>query len=219
MTPLIVEYFPALLAGLAVTAALTAIVWSVGMGAGIPIGAVAGAWGGGVRAGVKVLAIVAGAIPVLVLLMWFHFPAQALLQVVVDPFYTAAAVLSVLNVIFVADVVSRSVEAMPSEWTVAARVLGLDRRTILRRIVVPLGLRQIIGPVLFIQISMLHATLFASLISVDELFRVTQRINSIEYDPVSSYSLLVVFFFVVCAPIHVAAVIASRRSSRDLSIR
>jgi ABC-type amino acid transport system permease subunit len=66
---------------------------------------------------------------------------------------------------------------------------------------------------------MLHATLFASLISVEEIFRVAQRINSTIYRPIEIYTALALFFLMVCLPINLLASYLKRRYTRDLSER
>lgn len=55
---------------------------------------------------------------------------------------------------------------------------GLSNKAILFKIELPLVLRQVLSPLLVSQVVMLHMTLFASLISVEELLRIAQRINS-----------------------------------------
>jgi ABC-type amino acid transport system permease subunit len=69
------------------------------------------------------------------------------------------------------------------------------------------------------QVIMLHTTLFASLISVEEIFRVSQRINSTIYRPVEIYTALAFFFLLVCLPINLGAYYLKRRYTRDLSER
>ena len=54
----------------------------------------------------------------------------------------------------------------------------------------PIVLRQMIPGLLMIQVTMLQSTLFASLISVDEIFRVAQRINAVVYRPIEVYTAL-----------------------------
>ena len=66
---------------------------------------------------------------------------------------------------------------------------------------------------------MLHATLFASLISVEEIFRVSQRINSTIYRPVEIYTALAFFFLLVCLPINLTAAYLKKRYTRDFSER
>ena len=66
---------------------------------------------------------------------------------------------------------------------------------------------------------MLHMTLFASLISVDELFRAAQRINAQIYKPVEIYSAVGLFFLLVSLPLNGLALYLRRKHSRDLSER
>lgn len=66
---------------------------------------------------------------------------------------------------------------------------------------------------------MLHTTLFASLISVEEIFRVAQRINAKIYKPVEIYTALGVFFLLVCLPLNGFALGLKKRYGRNLSER
>jgi len=152
-----------------------------------------------------------------VFLFWLHYPLQAILGVVIDPFYTAAAALSTINVFAVADLVRAVLADFPSQYVVAAKVCGLSDRQTLLRIQLPIIFRQILPGLLMIQVNMLQATLFASLISVDELFRVAQRINATIYKPVEIYTALAVFFLAICLPLNGLAIWLRSRFTRDLS--
>lgn len=218
MIELLVRYLPALLQGLGVTAALTVIVWSLGVAGGVAFGALAH-HSKGMENVLKTLSLLVAATPILVILMWAHYPAQSLLDVVIDPFVTSAVALSLVNIIFVADVVRRGLGSLPDDWTISARTSGLSQQETMRFVTLPLAFRQLLGPVIFIQIAMLHATLFTSLISVDELFRTVQRINAVEYRPVELYSFLALFFLLVCAPLYLLASAANRRYAADTSLR
>lgn len=204
--------------GLSVTLALAGIVWL----AGVVVGTLLGAWAhsnAAIADGLNSVSFVASSLPILVVLMWLHFPAQALIGVVINPFITTVVALSIVNVILVGDTVGRTLSGLPEEWTLAGRTAGLTDREIFRKITLPLAVRQLLGPVMMIQLTMLHSTLFASLISVDELFRTVQRINALEYRPIELYTLLAVFFFVICAPLQWVAVYARRKYSQDTSLR
>ena len=64
---------------------------------------------------------------------------------------------------------------------------------------------------------MLHTTLFASLISVEEIFRVAQRINAQIYRPVEIYTALGVFFLAVSLPVNGFAFWLKHKFTRDMS--
>jgi ABC-type amino acid transport system permease subunit len=142
-----------------------------------------------------------------------------MLGVVIDPFFTAAVALSIMNIVAVSDTVRDAVGRFPAELVMAGRVCGLSSRDIVRHIQTPLVMRQIGPTILMIQVNMLQATLFASLISVGEIFREAQRINAVEYKPVEVYTALAVFFLLICLPLNGVARILQHRYRRDLSER
>lgn len=214
---ILVNYYPAFLKGLAVTLQLCAIIWSAGIFLGSALG-LAGArfklWVGLPSYGIS---FILGGVPLLVFLFWLHYPAQAMLDVVIDPFYTAAFTFSIVNIFAVADIVRGALADFPQQYLIAAKVTGLTRRQTIFRIQFPLVLRQILPGLLMAQVAMLHVTLFSSLISVEELFRVAQRINAQIYRPVEIYTALGVFFLAVSLPVNGFALWLRVRFTRNIS--
>jgi ABC-type amino acid transport system permease subunit len=64
---------------------------------------------------------------------------------------------------------------------------------------------------------MLQLTLFASLISVEEIFRVAQRINATIYQPVEIYTALAIFFLIICLPLNGLAIYLKKKYTLNLS--
>lgn len=198
---IILEYHTAFTKGIIVTLKLSLIIWC----AGLVIGGATGFLSTRLSTAWDRVAWVIGFLilgtPVLVILMWLNYPAQILLGVQIKPFYVAAFGLSAVNVVAVASSVRGALREFPSEYIAAGSVYGLKRRTILYHIQLPLLLRRVAGPLLLIQVYMLQSTLFASLISVGEIFRVAQEINSRVYQPVAIYTTLAIFFLLLCLPL------------------
>lgn len=173
---------------------------------GIPLGTFLGIIGG--RYNSEIGKVIKGArfitkvIPVLVLLFWLHYPLQGLLGIVVDPFWTTIIALGLINTIAVASVVYTELQLLPKSYKEAGMTLGLSSNQIIKYIELPLLMRRMLPQLLLIQASMLEYTLFASLISVPELFKTAQSINAMIYQPVAIYSLLVLFFLIILAPFH-----------------
>jgi polar amino acid transport system permease protein len=216
---ILINYHIAFLQGLSVTLELCLIIWSAGIVLGIMLG-IFGAyrhatWGRFIRG----MSFGFSAIPTLVILFWLHYPAQAAFNVVIDPFYTAALTLALVNVFGVGENVRQAIVDFPRQYLVAGRVCGMSTGSIVRYIQLPILFRQLLPTLLILQVSMLHASLFASLISVEELFRVAQRINSTIYRPIEIYTALALFFLLVCLPINLFAAYLKRRYTRDLSER
>ncbi len=199
------EYREAFLSGLLVTLKLCVIAW---------IGGLAG--GGGLALTAEwlprfigwptiVLSRVTQAIPILVLLFWLHYPAQAALGVIIDPFYTTVFLLTLLNVLAVFGILRSAILQVPIELVEVAKVCGVKRRRIFFRIKLPLALWSSIGSLTSSQINVLQLSIFGSLISVEELFRISQRINAQIYQPVQVYTGLALFFLIICLPLNLFA--------------
>jgi ABC-type amino acid transport system permease subunit len=216
---ILITYHLAFLQGLGVTLRLCGLIWLTGLVGGVGIGVVGayrhGSWGRFIRGA----SFAFSAIPTLVILFWLHYPAQAAFNVVIDPFYTAALTLSLVNLFAVGECVRAAVADFPRQYIVAGRVSGMSTRQIVRYVQLPILFRELLPNLMILQVNMLHASLFASLISVEELFRVAQRINSLIYRPIEIYTALAVFFLAVCLPIHVLAAWLKKRYTRDFSER
>jgi His/Glu/Gln/Arg/opine family amino acid ABC transporter permease subunit len=214
---ILVQYHEGFLSGLKVTLELCLIIWSAGLILGSLLGVAAARFPTLVGWPVRICSFILGGIPILVFLFWLHFPLQSLMGVVIDPFYTASFALSVLNIFMVCDIVRNAIADFPKQYLMAARVCGMSSTDALQHIEAPIIFRQIIPSLLTTQVYMLQASLFASLISVEEIFRVAQRINAQIYKPVEIYTALGVLFLVVCLPLNGLAFWLKSRFTRNLS--
>lgn len=213
------QYSDAMLTGLYVTLKLSLIVWISGIVLGSMLGALGASFRYLIGTPSKVFSIVLAGMPALVFLFWMHYPLQSYLNIVIDPFITAALTLSIINIFLVSDLIRNAIRDFPSQYEDAARVCGLSVIETTKSIKLPILLRQVIPSLLLIQITVFQMTIFASLISVDEIFRVAQRINAQIYRPVEIYTLLAMFFISVCVPLHVLAYWLRARFTRDYSER
>lgn len=214
---ILVRYRPEWLHGLGVTLQLCAWIWGVGLLAGTALGAAGARWKESVGATSKAASFILGGMPILVFLFWLHYPLQAYFRVVIDPFITAVVAFALVNTLLVADTIRGVLNDFPRQYLAAAKVCGLDPRATFLKIQLPIIFRQVIPGLLTLQVAMLHATLFASLISVDEIFRIAQRINSQVYKPVEIYTALAALFLIVCLPLHGLAHWLRVRYTRDFS--
>lgn len=215
---ILITYRQGFLQGLLVTLQLCLIIWGSGIVLGTALG-IAAANDKALGRVTQGVAFTLSAVPTLVFLFWLHYPAQAMFGLVIDPFYTAAFTLSIVNIFAVCEMVRQAVRDFPQQYLIAARVSGIGHRDQVLHIQLPLLFRQLLPGYLTLQVTMLHATLFASLISVEEIFRVAQRINATIYKPVEIYTALGVFFLLVCLPINGFAAYLKRRYTRDMSER
>lgn len=216
---ILVEYRTAFWGGLLVTLRLCLIIWASGLVLGGILGVIGSKWRIVVGIPSRITSFILSGIPILVFLFWLHYPLQSILNVVIEPFYTAAATLSIINIFIVAELVRNVLVEFPEQYILAARVSGLSSQQTLRYIQFPIVIRQILPSLLLTQVTMLQNTIFASLISVEEIFRVAQRINSRIYRPVEIYTALGIFFLIVCLPLNGVAMWLKVKFTRNLSER
>lgn len=214
---ILINYHIAFLKGLLVTLEMSAIIWTLGIALGTALGVAANRYPKEVGGPTRIISFLLAGIPILVFLFWLHYPAQAMFNLVIDPFYTATFTFTIINIFGVADIVRAALADFPQQYIIAARVTGLSRKQTIMQIELPLIVRTITPSLLMLQVTMLHVTLFSSLISVEEIFRVAQRINAQIYRPVEIYTALGVFFLAVCVPVNALALYLKEKYTRNIS--
>lgn len=216
---LIYKYKEAFGEGLLVTLELVIIVWILGILIGSAFGFLASKYKKILGVPLKIISFLLSGIPILVFLFWLHYPAQSILNINVSPFITATFMLTIINILAVADSVKNGIENIPYQYIEVAKISGVSPFKRALRIELPLIFRHIFPTVLSTQVNMLHMSLFASLISVNEIFRVAQRVISIEYKPVEIYTALGIFFLLISLPLNGIAYYFKQKYNRNLSER
>jgi len=211
------KYHEEFLIGISVTLKIALLVWVIGIFVGGALGILGAKYRKSIGIPSRAISFILSGIPALVFLFWLHYPAQNLFHVVIDGFYSTVFALSVINTFLVADLVRNALLNFPEQYKISAEVSGFSPREIVWRIQLPLIIRQILPGLLIAEIVMLHSTLFGSFISVDEIFRISCRINSEVYRPVEVFSTLAVFFLIISLPIAGIAGWLKKKYSRNLS--
>lgn len=202
MLQVLIDYRFLFFEGFLVTLQLIGYIAVIGIPGGVLLGLFAGRYFQPLAQVIKFARFLTKVVPVLVVFFWLHYPFQSFFSVVINPFWTTVFALGVINIVTIAGITIREIELLPVSYAEAGKTLGLSRIQIIRHIEAPLLFRRVLPDFLITQAAMLEYTLFASLISVPELFRTAQTINSMIYKPVEIYSLLVIFFTIILTPLH-----------------
>jgi polar amino acid transport system permease protein len=214
---IIIRYRDGFASGLMVTLELCLSIWFLGIFGGITFGYLGSRYnkffGNLIRTGSFLLS----GIPLLVFLFWLHYPLQEILAVNINPFFTAVVALGIINIFSVANLIKNALDEFPNQYVLVAKMSGLSSLEIFKKIEFPIVFRDVVPTLLKIQVDMLQMTLFASLISVEEIFRVAQRINATIYKPVEIYSSLAIFFLAICLPLNWVAIELKRKYTRNIS--
>ena len=212
-------YKEGFLQGLGVTLKLCFMVWFIGITVGVGFGVLSAKYQKSFGFFSKIFSGIISGVPVIVLLYWLYYPMQQQFQIDIPAFKVAVFALSFINIFMVSDLVSNAIVELPNQYILSAKVSGLREITIHLKIQIPLIFKQLLGPVLLVQISMLHNSIFASLINVDEIFRQIQRINAMVYKPIELYTALAMFFIVITVPLNMLAFYLKKKYAKDYSER
>ena len=213
------EYRPAFARGLSVTLELWFSAAFFGTLLGVLLEFLTGGLGKGVRKIIDLLAFCFAAIPGLVLLFWIYYPGQALIGRSISPFWTAVFALSLINTFAIYRIMADAFRDFPSQYVATGLVCGLTRSQIFFVVKIPLLMRNILPRWIDQQVVIIQTSVFASLISVEETFRVAQRINSEVYEPVVIYSAMALIFLVIIGMTMFVSKHVRQRFHRDLSER
>ncbi|GHT78630.1 amino acid ABC transporter permease [Bacteroidia bacterium] len=214
-----VTYKDGFLQGLGVTLELCLLVWSIGIIGGAIVGILSAQYNASFGLIAKIFSTLISGVPVIVLLYWLYYPMQQQFEIDIPPFNIAVFALAFVNIFMVADLVKNAIKDLPNQYLLSAKVSGLRGKTILLKIQIPLIFKQLIGPILLVQITMLHSSIFASLINVDDIFRQIQRINAMVYKPIELYTALAIFFIVITVPLTLLAQYLKKKYAKDYSER
>lgn len=165
------------------------------------------------------LTLVVISIPLLVLLYWFHYPFQRIIDNNINPFITSTGILTLLNSLLVYQILLNVLINFPQQYINSAQVCGISKWIILKDIQGPIILRQFLPSFILLQVFMLQSTIFASNISVPELFRKAQQVNSVIKQPIEIFSAMALFFIGICLPLYLLGFYLMKKYSKDYKLK
>jgi polar amino acid transport system permease protein len=190
------------LEGLALTFAVTAISIVTGTLVGLCLGIVLSWMSRSLRlVRVPLLFFVDAvkALPPLLLLLLFYYWLPYVLGVQ-SSFWLAVIALAVNLSAFVADVFRHAVGGVPKPLIEACYALGMTRRMVLRRLVIPEALRSIVPTLGILYIDVFKLSSLASIIAVGELVHRAAEISNYTYRFLEVYAALAVIYLAILLP-------------------
>jgi len=202
--------FPDIVLGLYVTLSLFSFSWLIGFPISL-LFAVMVFLHPSTRLYVKVFSVFFAITPLLAVLFWLHYPAQTLLGIVVNPYQTSVFVLTLFVIANATDILVVTMIDVNQRYIDAIKVLGISWQYYLKKALLPVTIFTSIPRLLNLAVTTIHATMFTSLIGVEELFRIIQRLNSQYLKPVELFSIMALGYIVMCLPLYGMAVYIKQR--------
>lgn len=114
---------------------------------------------------------------------------------------TAIAGLSIYAGAYIAEIVRGSLLAVPTGQSEAAEALGMNYGLKLRYVVLPQAMKIAIPPGIGFLVSLVKATSLTSVIGYVELTRAGRITSTINQEPILTFLIVALLYFVVCYPI------------------
>lgn len=129
--------------------------------------------------------------------VFFIFYGLPELGVFIDPYTTGVLALSVAVGAYCADILRASVQQVDREVIEAAQSFGLERKTIYRKIILPIALRTSIRPIGSVFINLILTTSILSTVTLNELTGTAKIIAAETFRPFEVYFFLLLFYCVL----------------------
>ncbi len=110
------------------------------------------------------------------------------------PFLAAFVGLTLNEAAYMSEIIRAGLLSVDPGQELAGRALGLSRRQILRRVVVPQAIRIVIPPTGNEFITLLKLTSLASVISLQELLTASENLAAVKYQYIEAYLAALVYY-------------------------
>jgi polar amino acid transport system permease protein len=110
------------------------------------------------------------------------------------PFIAAFVALSLNEAAYMSEIIRAGLLSVDPGQELAGRALGMSRRRILRRVIVPQAVRIIIPPGGNEFITLLKLTSLASVISLQELLTASENLANVKFQYIEAYTAALVYY-------------------------
>jgi len=136
-------------------------------------------------------------IPVLVMLLWTYYGLPVSLGINLNVFTAVVIALSLCDSAFEAEIFRAGLQSIPKSQYEAARIEGCPEFNVIRYIIMPQAVRNILPPLVNQFAYMLKISSIASVIGFAELTRKANELTVIQYRPLEIYTVLVLEYLVL----------------------
>lgn len=149
--------------------------------------------------------------PVLMQLFLAFYGLAVLTGVQIAPWPAVILAFTLYAAAFLGEIWRAAIQAVPYAQWEAAFALGLRRRVIMLRVVLPQAVLLAIPPTVGFLVQLIKGTAVASIIGFVELTRAGQLMVNVTFEPMLVYPLVALLYFAICWPISALSLRLERR--------
>ena len=196
------------------TLRIFAICAVVGLGLGLLVGLARQSANGWLRRPATVFVEFFRNTPVLVQILWFYFALPILLPFDISPLAAAALGISLNSAAFTGEIVRGGIQSIERGQWEAGRALGMTPAQTMRRVVLPQALRRMLPALTNRGIEIFKMSTLASAVAYVELLQQGKLLASLNFNPIETYTVIAVVFFLCLFPLVQATYALERRLGR-----
>ncbi|MEI7366982.1 amino acid ABC transporter permease [Pectobacterium sp. 1950-15] len=138
--------------------------------------------------------------PVLIQLIWFYYAFPVLVGIQFSTFAAAALALTLYSAAYCTEIFRAGLQSIDHGQWEGAKALGMRQAVILRRVVLPQVLRNMLPALTNRMIELAKVTSLASILAVNELMYQGRLLSSTYYRPLEILTVVALLYFILIWP-------------------
>ncbi|UUE37794.1 amino acid ABC transporter permease [Pectobacterium aroidearum] len=138
--------------------------------------------------------------PVLIQLIWFYYAFPVLVGIQFSTFAAAVLALTLYSAAYCTEIFRAGLQSIDHGQWEGAKALGMRQAVILRRVVLPQVLRNMLPALTNRMIELAKVTSLASILAVNELMYQGRLLSSTYYRPLEILTVVALLYFILIWP-------------------
>jgi polar amino acid transport system permease protein len=139
--------------------------------------------------------------PVLVQIIWFFFAFPLIAPFEISPLLAATLGISLNTAAFSAEIYRAGIQSIERGQWEGARALGMSYPQLMRRVILPQALKRMLPALTNRGIEVFKMSTLASVVAYVELLHQAKLIASLNFNPIETYTVVAIAFFVFLYPL------------------
>ena len=132
--------------------------------------------------------------------MWFYFAFLIISPFDIDAFSAAALGLGLNTTAFCAEIFRGGIQSIHRGQWEAGKALGMTYQEQVLRVILPQAVVRMIPAFMNRVVELMKMTSLASVIAFGELMHQAKTISTYHFNPIESYTVVALLFFIVVSP-------------------
>ena len=153
-------------------------------------------------------------IPVLVQIFWFFFALPILTGMQPNAYVASSVAVSLYAGAYLTEIFRSGIQSIEKGQWEAARAIGFAHGGVMRYVVLPQAVRNVVPPLTSQVMEIVKTTTVASTIAYGETLYSAKVLSDQEFRPIETYTAVGVFFIVLLALLSMLSIMLERRLAR-----